>query len=80
MKGQQRAESSIVFATDFLKPAQRAFAYALALAQALQLCLVILHVIKGVADARDPRHPDRSGPIPLNSRPLYVIVRYGLVG
>jgi nucleotide-binding universal stress UspA family protein len=50
MKKQPRAMGAIVFATDFCKPAQRAFGYALAVAKALDRPLVILHALKGVDD------------------------------
>ncbi|MDP3229180.1 MAG: universal stress protein [Acidovorax sp.] len=58
MKRQDRSVSTIVLATDFLRPAQRAFAYAIALAKALRCRLAIIHVIKGVADAQLPHPPE----------------------
>jgi len=75
MTRQERAVSRIVFTTDFLKPAQRAFAYALALAKALQLRLVILHVIKGVTDAGSPIQPDSRYLRPLKTAALLELGR-----
>jgi nucleotide-binding universal stress UspA family protein len=75
MKRQERAASAIVFATDFLKPAQRAFAYALTLAKALHVRLVILHVIKGMTDPRFPVPPDRRYLRPLKTAALLELGR-----
>jgi nucleotide-binding universal stress UspA family protein len=75
MKKYPRAMGAIVFATDFLKPAQRAFAYAIALANALSMRLVILHVIKGMADAESPRGSDSRYMNPLKTAALLEVGR-----
>lgn len=51
MKRPGRGAGSMLFTTDFLKPARRAFSYAVMLAKASGARLVILHVIEGVTDA-----------------------------
>ncbi|MDZ4856675.1 MAG: universal stress protein [Nitrospirota bacterium] len=75
MKRQERAASTIVFATDFFKPAQRAFPYVLTLAKALQWHLVILHVIKGVGDSGSPVLSDSRYLNPLKTAALLELGR-----
>ncbi len=54
MKRPGRDAGSMLFTTDFLKPARRAFSYAVMLAKASGARLVILHVIEGVSDGGAP--------------------------
>lgn len=75
MRPIESTSGTVLFATDFLKPAQRAFVYALALAKALRLRLVILHVIKGVADAGSPVPTDSRYLRPLKTAALLELGR-----
>lgn len=75
MSRRSRAERPILFTTDFLRPAQRACAYALALAKALHVRLVILHVLKGVTDAGSPVASDSPYLKPLKTAALLELGR-----
>ncbi len=75
MKRRERAAGTIVLATDFLKPSQRAFAYAIALAKVLQVRLVILHVIRGVTGAGSPAPSDSRYLKPMKTAALLELAR-----
>ena len=53
----KHGRAAILLATDFSRPARRAYAYALALASVLKSRLILLHVVKAPPASRPGLRP-----------------------